>query len=170
MKLTVELSPKDLQRMLRHIQLGQNRTIDMVYWVFSLFSLCMISVVVFVENMSNWSIVAFMFPPILYFGVFPLMLMKQAIALYQEKDVFQRPITYEFKEEGIFTENARGAELILWGRFARVVETAHDFVFYLEKTKAFTIPRRYVPTEQERRQLQSVIVNYYNPNKFFRYA
>ena len=167
MKMTLQLTEKDLYRMLRHIKIGHNRFIDGVYLIFSLFSFCLVLVVI--DQELPWiAALAFCGPGFLYFGIWPFLIGKEAKKLYQTKEVFSKPIDYEFKPEGVFTQNSRGSEEIAWSRFYRIMESSNDYIFYLEPTKAFTIPKWAIGGEEAERQFDNMLTSYCDPNKIFR--
>ncbi|MDT8446181.1 MAG: YcxB family protein [bacterium] len=153
--------------MLRHIQLGQHRLIEGVYFVMSLFSLCLATVFYYLDGVAAIAFYLFLIPPIIYFIVIPLRIKFQANALFKNKDVFHHPISYEFSEKGVFTENARGSEDISWDRVVKVMETGYEFIFYLDRTKAFTIPKRLFDPVSER-AFEDYLCKHYDPNKLFR--
>ena len=166
MQITVQLTIQDLYRMLRHIKLGQNRFLDLVYFTFVLF-FASLALVVFNLSPTNPGSLFLLFPALLYFFIYPKKLTSEAKRLFRSKPSFSQPIHYELKPEALFTKSAAGEESIAWDRFTRMMESKNDYIFYLAPTKAFSIPKR-VFSPDEDKQFQFLLGQYMHPNKVFR--
>jgi len=167
MEITVQLTIQDLYRMLRHIRLGQSQFLDLVYRTFVLFFVC---IALTAANMSItnpvWAV--FLIPAIYYYFVYPKMITQDAKKLFKAKDFFSQPIHYKITKEFLVTKSSAGEEEIEWDRFVRMMASKQDYIFYLTRTQAFSIPKRVLDEAQDK-EFQALLGQYMHPNKIFRY-
>jgi len=167
MEITVQLTIQDLYRMLRHIKLGQNQFLDLVYRTFVLFFAC-IALTVANFSFSNPLWVVLLIPSAYYFFIYPKLVTLEAKKLFNTKDSFSQPIYYNLTEDGLETKSTAGEERIEWDRFTRMMASKHDYIFYLSRTTAFSIPKRIFDEAQDQ-EFQGLLGKYMHPNKIFRY-
>lgn len=130
--------------------------------IFSVLS--MLSLGFFVFNMINGSArldekfaqsFALLIPPFIFFILIPTKVWKATGALIGSQ-ILKDEVVYGFTKEKITLKTSQGEADIKWDDYVRIVETGHDFRFFMDRVQAQMIPK-YSLTKEEIQKLRSMI-------------
>lgn len=101
--------------------------------------------------------IMFLLIPILIFVLIPWRVWKITVSQMQ-LPAFAYGVKYSFSTEGIVLDIGEAKEEMSWDLFVKVVETKHDFRFYVNQVSAQIIPKHNF-TEEELNRFRTVIKN-----------
>lgn len=93
--------------------------------------------------------------PVLIFVMIPWRVWTITLAQMQTP-AFSQGVSYTFKQTGILLDIGEASEEMPWDVFVRIVETKHDFRFYVNQISAQIIPKHNL-TKQQLEMLRSII-------------
>lgn len=81
-----------------------------------------------------------------FFGVMivlinPIMLRFKAQKQVKLTPMFQKPIQYEFHEEGVTIRQNEDSSEIIWDNIAKIIETKNTVIIYISRIRAFVITK-----------------------------
>lgn len=85
--------------------------------------------------------------PILIFVMIPWRVWKITLTQMQQP-AFAYGVNYTFSEENIVLDLGEASEEMSWDIFVKVIETKHDFRFYVNQISAQIIPKHNMTSEQ----------------------
>lgn len=91
--------------------------------------------------------IALLIVPILIFVMIPWRVWTITLTQMQTP-AFSGGVHYDFKPSGIVLDLGEASEEMPWSLFVKVVETKHDFRFYVNKVSAQIIPKHNMNAEQ----------------------
>ena len=98
---------------------------------------------------------ALLIPPFIFFILIPTRVWKATGALLGSQ-ILKDEVTYLFDQEKITLRTSQGEADIKWDNYVRIVETRHDFRFFMDKVQAQIISK-YSLTEEEIQKLGVII-------------
>lgn len=93
--------------------------------------------------------------PVLIFVMIPWRVWTITLAQMQTP-AFSQGVSYTFEQTGILLDIGEASEEMPWDVFVRIVETKHDFRFYVNQISAQIIPKHNL-TKQQLEMLRSII-------------
>ena len=93
--------------------------------------------------------------PILVFMMIPWRVWKITITQMQQP-AFAYGVTYTFSKENIVLDTGEAREEVAWDLFVKVIETKHDFRFYVNSVSAQIIPKHNM-TDKQLQELRKII-------------
>ena len=141
MQITVTMNMKDVYRMLRHVHLGQHKILNNMFFGFSIASLIAAVYVLFTPQVPIKTFYPLSVVPLLYLLVIPMVLIFQAQNIILKQEAFKKPMKYRFLDKGVEITNSKARSLIEWGDLHRVDETGQDFIFFMNRATAFSLPK-----------------------------
>lgn len=97
------------------------------------------------------------FSAVIYLGLTPLSLYSNAKRQMLSNPIFKHNITYTFTNKGMDISQYVNSSNLTWDKIKRVRETSKSFLFYINDEQAFILPKRMIETEEETKQLKSLI-------------
>ena len=91
-----------------------------------------------------WFLVAFMF-----LIVNPRTMKLRAKAQVQNTPAFQKPLEYEFTEEGVMVSQEEAKATTKWEDFTKAVSTQKSVILYMGRVRAFVLPKECMGTQYE---------------------
>lgn len=85
--------------------------------------------------------------PVLIFLMIPWRVWKITLTQMQQP-AFAYGVNYTFSEENIVLDLGEASEEMAWDVFVKVIETKHDFRFYVNQVSAQIIPKHNMTNEQ----------------------
>ncbi len=103
-----------------------------------------VAVVVGVQSIgggNSSSTLAYFMLGILFIIGNPIMLWNKAKQQVKRTPAFQKPLTYEFGEEGVTISQEKTSELIKWEQISKVSTTSTMALVYVSRVRAFILPK-----------------------------
>lgn len=78
---------------------------------------------------------------ILFLVINPVTLKSRAKAQVEQSEMFKKPLEYEFNETGVTVRQEDQEAVNEWGAFAKAVSTQKSVILYLNRVRAFVLPK-----------------------------
>lgn len=91
--------------------------------------------------------IALLIVPLLVFLMLPWKVWK-ITAVQMQQPAFAYGVQYTFSKEGILLDIGEASDEMSWDLFVKIVESKHDFRFYINKVSAQIIPKHNMNEEQ----------------------
>ena len=79
----------------------------------------------------------------------PINLKNRAKAQVKHSEMFQKPLEYEFTEEGIIVRQDGLEATSAWGEFEKAINTNQSIVLYITRMRALIFPKKSMGEEYE---------------------
>ncbi len=151
------MRPIDMFRMIKYIHIGQYRILNVFFFALSFF--CMFTSVLLLFNPKGTSIQYYLITlvPLTYFAVMPLTFFLLVRSLYSKQDFLSKPILYQLDDEGILSKNEQFQGKTNWTQITKLAETRDDFIFFVARAQAFSIPKQALGAREKAFQHKTAI-------------
>jgi|GEM_PF-6019439 len=164
MQIVVTMNMQDIYRMLRHVHLGQYRMRNAAFFGLTVLSVIASVYILFSPEIALKKFYLLAPMPVLYLVILPITIIFQAKSIFSKQEVFKKPLKYRFLDKGIETINSKAKSMVEWTDLHKVDETGQDFIFFLNRAHAFSIPKKKMEGKED--ALRSIILKNLPEGKF----
>lgn len=86
---------------------------------------------------------------ILFLIISPIQLKSRAKMQVQQSEMFKKPLEYELNETGVVVRQDDLEAISQWGDFAKAVSTQKSVILYLNRVRAFILPKECMGDQYE---------------------
>ena len=107
---------------------------------------------VFIQSLSDGgaqSGLVWLMCAILFLVISPVNMWTRAKMQVQNTEMFQKPLEYEFTEEGIIVRQDEQETANPWNTFTKAVSTGKSVILYLGRMRAFVLPKECMGEQYE---------------------
>lgn len=154
-KLSIKINDKDMFLfMLGHVY---GKLSSKITLVFSIICLALFPISFSWNDM--FMTVVLLFGALVYLVFSPLMLFLQSKKQIATNPVFKDAISYKINNEGFYVSQSGEWVEFKWENLFKVIQTRHNFLFYISKDQAFIIPVRFIEDNENIKDIQEYVVD-----------